>query len=708
MRKQTSVKKGLGTFEGVFTPTILTILGVILFLRLGWVVGNVGFLGALSIIILAHTITFSTGLSVASMVSNTEIGAGGAYSIISRSLGLETGGAIGIPLFLSQAFSVSFYIIGFTELWHGFFPEQPVILVSLVTWLILACISLLSASLAFKIQYFILFAVFLSLASFFGGPSLHEGSIILWGKMQEATYWETFAIFFPAVTGILAGVSMSGELRTPRKSIIRGTLAAILLGFVVYVFCAFWFSYRAPEQMLLADTAIILQLGLSKTMIVAGIMGAVLSSALSTMVSAPRTLAALADDRLVPFSKNLAAKARNGEPRNAIILSALISFVVLLVGNLNMLASLLTLFFLMTYGTINLAVFIEQASGIVSFRPQLHVSILIPIFGFLGCIFSMFLISKVFTLLTFVIIGMIYYFLAKRNLISPTGDVRGGFFTLVSEWAAQKAMSRPYHPRLWKPFLLVPVESHDDLRRIIRLVRSIIYPSGRIYCLTINTQAGYPDSQPADGLDSILEPLKEEHLFIQQIMVDGKNSFDVDLPIVTQTLLSTFLPPNAVLFTISHELNKRKSLEHLLRQVSPLKLGIILLYVHPKYGFGQERKINLWLRDKSPNTHLAVLTALQLLRNWEGTLTLSRTVSTKKEAALAASQMESFMEKARLPVNTKINIVQGDFTKTIASHTADLTIIGMPKTYQQVLDLIEIIPNTVIFVSDSGLESALA
>jgi len=439
MNKQVSAKKGLGTFEGVFTPTVLTILGVILYLRLGWVVGNVGFIGALTIIVLSHAITISTGLSVASMVSNTEIGAGGAYSIISRSLGLETGGAIGIPLYISQAFSVAFYIIGFAELWHYFFPEQNILLVCLITWLFLAIIAMLSAGLAFKVQYIILFAVILSLLSFFIGPSLNNGSIVLIGKMQEATYWETFAIFFPAVTGILAGVSMSGELRTPRKSIIQGMLAAITLGFIVYVCCAFLFSSRVSEEMLLQENLIILRLGFSKILIISGIMGAVLSSALSTMVSAPRTLAALADDRLVPFPKIFAAKAKNGEPRNAVIITAFISLVVLMVGNLDILASLLTLFFLMTYGTINLAVLMEQMSGVVSFRPQLRISIMIPVIGFLGCVFSMFLISKIFTLVTLVIISSIYYFLTKRNLYSPNGDVRGGFLSIISEWAAQKS-----------------------------------------------------------------------------------------------------------------------------------------------------------------------------------------------------------------------------------------------------------------------------
>ena len=101
-----AASKKFGTFEGVFTPTILTILGAIMYLRLGWVVGNAGFGGALVIILLAKLVTVTTGLAIASMASNIKIGPGGSYAIISRSLGLEIGGAVGIPLYLSQALVV--------------------------------------------------------------------------------------------------------------------------------------------------------------------------------------------------------------------------------------------------------------------------------------------------------------------------------------------------------------------------------------------------------------------------------------------------------------------------------------------------------------------------------------------------------------------------------------------------------------------------
>jgi len=190
-------QNGLGTFEGVYIPTILTILGVIMYLRLGWVVGNAGFIGTLIIIAVSHVITICSVLSMSSLLTNIKnIGEGGAYAIISRSLGLEIGGAIGIPLYISQAVYVAFYIIGFTELWQSMFPQHDFRLVSFITWLLLTVLSLISARLAFKLQFFVLMAIALSLVSFFAGPSVNTSAPVLWGNFTHSGFWGTFAIFF--------------------------------------------------------------------------------------------------------------------------------------------------------------------------------------------------------------------------------------------------------------------------------------------------------------------------------------------------------------------------------------------------------------------------------------------------------------------------------------------------------------------------------
>jgi amino acid transporter len=232
----------------VFTPTLLTILGVIMFLREGWVVGNAGLLGGLFIILLAYAITGTTGLAMSSMTTNIRLGAGGAYAIVAQSLGLEIGGALGIPRYLSQALAVTMYLFGFREGWLWVFPSHNALLVDVLAFLTLYLIAYLSLDLAIRVQYVIMAVIGAALVSI--GVAAFQGSMVIpfedvqmWGDFRGApedgfpgtTFWVVFAVFFPASTGIMAGANLSGDLKNPRRSIPLGTMAAIGVSLVVYL-----------------------------------------------------------------------------------------------------------------------------------------------------------------------------------------------------------------------------------------------------------------------------------------------------------------------------------------------------------------------------------------------------------------------------------------------------------------------------------------
>ncbi|MCB0064434.1 MAG: hypothetical protein KDE19_20055, partial [Caldilineaceae bacterium] len=208
-------KGRFGTFAGVLTPNLLTILGLILFLRTGWVVGQAGLAGALVIILIANSITLLTGLSLSAIATSMHVRTGGNYYLISRSLGLEIGGAIGIPLYLSQAISVAFYIIGFTEALTSLptLAELNPRIISSVVALLFGVIAYLGADFALRIQYVVLAALAAALVSFFAG-GWGEWSAPVWTSHYDVgvNFWAVFAIFFPAVTGITVGASMSGDL----------------------------------------------------------------------------------------------------------------------------------------------------------------------------------------------------------------------------------------------------------------------------------------------------------------------------------------------------------------------------------------------------------------------------------------------------------------------------------------------------------------
>ncbi|NIS69484.1 MAG: hypothetical protein GTO12_11195 [Proteobacteria bacterium] len=397
-----------------------------MYLRLGWVVGNAGFIGALVIILLAKSVTICTGLSMSSITTNIKIGAGGAYSIISKSLGLEAGGSIGISLYIAQTLSAALYIIGFTEAWLRVFPGHEPILVSSVAWITLLVISYISAHLAIRVQYLIMAVIGVSLLSFFLSPARPVPQLILVGNFEDASFWRVFAVFFPAVTGIMAGANLSGDLKDPRRAIPFGTISAIIVTMVIYVGIAYFAGRISTPAELRTNQLIMVDKALWSQAVIAGIMGATLSSALGSMLGAPRILQALAEHKTVPFSRIFAAKTKTNEPRNAIIFTGIFIELALITGNLNFLASLITMFFLITYGILNLVVFLEQAMKIISFRPTFKVPQFVPLLGALQCIAIMFLIDPIFSGVAVTVIVILYIWLARRELEAKWGDIRGG------------------------------------------------------------------------------------------------------------------------------------------------------------------------------------------------------------------------------------------------------------------------------------------
>ena len=270
-----------GAFGGVFVPSILTILGVIMYLRLPWVVGQAGLWMTVGIIVVAHVISVTTGLSVSSIATDKKVKAGGNYYIISRSLGLPIGGTLGIALFVGLSFSVSLYIIGFVE---SFLPtlgieatKDAIRLYGTLAVLAISGIVLVSTSLAIKMQYFILAAILLSLASiFFGEPGVKSAGPVLAPLPNGASLMVLFGIFFPAVTGFTAGVQMSGDLEDPKSSIPIGTMAAIGVGFLIYIALAVFLAFRADAAALVGNTTLLQDIAWAPELVLAGIWGATL------------------------------------------------------------------------------------------------------------------------------------------------------------------------------------------------------------------------------------------------------------------------------------------------------------------------------------------------------------------------------------------------------------------------------------------------
>ena len=301
------VVKSFGTFKGVFTPSLITILGAILFLRMGWLVGHTGIITTLLIITFASALTFITGLSVASTATNMNVKGGGVYYIVSRSLGIETGASVGLPLYLAQACGIAFYITGFSEALSGSFTSYvviPELYISITILCLLTLVSYKSTDFALKIQLLLLGVIIIALVSIFtGDPSqlnLALDSKEAFGTIPKVTFWQAFAVFFPAVTGIEAGLSMSGVLKNPSRSLPLGTIGAVVTGFMVYGCLALFLHYFVPQSYLKSQPLVLYHIAQVGFFVLLGIWGATLSSALGGLLGAPRTLQALAKDRIIP------------------------------------------------------------------------------------------------------------------------------------------------------------------------------------------------------------------------------------------------------------------------------------------------------------------------------------------------------------------------------------------------------------------------
>lgn len=731
MKNQPKTIKKFGTFGGVFTPTLLTILGVIMYLRLGWVVGNAGLLGAWLIILISFLITLCTALSMSAITTNIRIGAGGAYAIISQALGLEVGGSLGIPRYISQGLAVTMYIFGFREGWLFLFPEHNAFLIDIIVFASLFTIAYISANLAIKTQFFIMGVIVLSLISIV--MAAYDGSMqqplsdsLSWGSFKGSiengfsgsNFWIVFAVFFPAATGIMAGANMSGELKDPKQSIPTGTLWAIGVSFVIYMFMAFWISRSATENELLNNYYVMVDKAYFGPLIVAGILGATFSSALASIVGSSRILFAMGEHKVLPYSNILAGTSKNGQPRNAMMVTGILIFFTLLLRNLNAVAPLVTLFFLITYAMINIVVIIEQRLGLISYRPVFKIHKWVPWIGLISSIFTMFIINPTVSLVSIAIVLMVYWYLSRQNLETPFEDVRSGLFVSFAEWAAKHTWGmKKMQQRAWKANLMVPVRDVNGLKGSFEFLRNIAKPKGSIKLLGIEPFNEH--SKLAEQLEDISASFRTKGVFSSSTVIHT-DQFANGINYGSQALQGAFFRPNILFLNLQDHDDYEIELKPVMTESMRLEIGILLFNLHTTALLGQRNTINVWVSDRKGNWELggfdignldlSILVAYKLKMNWNARIRLITVVENQNEEANAKEFLKSLTQLARLP-QTLTEVYVGDFNDVVTkAPSADINIFGMQDTlpYDFIKDMTQKTNSSCLFVRDSGHESILA
>ncbi len=464
----------LGTFGGVFTPSLLTILGLVLFLRLGFVVGNVGLVQMLVMLVLATSVSVLTTISLAAIATNLRVGGGGVYFIISRTLGPAFGGAIGLVLYLAMSVSVAFYTIGLGEAVASVIGSSSSMaprLIAAVTIVGLAALAWVGADIATKLQYVVLVCLVIAIVAYFVGvvPDLSVGTAAdnLGAPSAGNGFWVSFAIFFPAITGFTQGVAMSGDLKTPSRSITIGTFGAIGVSTLVYAAVIVTFAMAVPLQTLRDDTSIMRSLAPSPALIDVGVVAATLSSAIASMLGAPRTLQRLAGDRLVPALQPFErGSGTDNNPRRGVALTAAIALFTVAVADLDLVAPIISMFFLASYGMINYATYSEARAASTSFRPTFRFfDWRLSLLGTMGCIAVILAIDPFAGALAGVAVFSLYRYLNGSSQQSRWADSTRGFH--ASEVRTHlKAMGPNLEPgRDWRP-CTVAFASRDPFRRL--------------------------------------------------------------------------------------------------------------------------------------------------------------------------------------------------------------------------------------------------
>ncbi len=701
-----------GMFPGVFVPCVLTILGVIMFMRTGYVTAGVGVWLALLILGLSKLITLATALSLSAVASNLKMRGGGVYFMISRVLGPDFGGSIGITLYLAQATSVAFYVIGFTEalfatlapalslieLWgmngHQLilaFHVQPILSSAVVVGLFV--LTFKGADIAIKAQYVVLVVLMLAVASFLIGGALKFDTATFQAATRPAGigFWAAFAIFFPAATGITAGANMSGDLKNPARTIPWGTLLAIFFTMGVYVAQILLMAGSTPKEQLLQDPFISLQkmAGWLWPLVLLGVFAATLSSALSSFLGAPRILQAMGEDRLMKvlvfFGKGAGP---TNEPRRATVVTFVFALCVIWAGDLNAVAEVISMFFLIAYGMINLSAFVESKAGNPSFRPTFRFfHWTTGLVGAVACGVAMVKINDTYALLALAIVAVIYFYFRKQDIETSYGDAKRGFIfqrTRDNLFYLEEARA---HPKNWRPILVAVSENPVKQAQLVRVggwlesrrgLYSVVHIAERPDD-DLAAKVQYRDARRAD----LRRQTEAEGIvaFSEALVV---NDFHQGLADFLQSYSLGGLRPNTVLTampTAETEQSRERFLQTV-RTIAAFDLNLLILKPGDIAPQKRRRTIDLWWRGKRNGSLMALFAYLMTLdRTWSGAkVRLLRVVADEAEERESRRLMEELRGHSRISAEIQLIRSESSPYEVIAATSgpvADLVMVGL-------------------------------
>lgn len=714
--------KKFGTFEGVFIPSIEAILGTVLFLILPKQVAETGLVRMFFIILFAHTVTVSTAFSLSDCATNlNRIGAGGMYALVRKSLGIALGGSIGIQLYLAQAASIAFYSTGFAE------PLQPLIasapffesfvqmfpdpqrqqqMIALFIYVVFFIVVFIGADFTIKLQKGILIILFLSVFSIFltpfiGGQEIISSSINMWGpnystRNSMIIMVLVFTTFFPAVTGIGAGVGMSGDLKTPQKSIVTGTFTAIFVGLLVYLLAALVFAFIRPE--LLINNSLITVMGFDQRSIPAvivfiGILVATSSSGLSYFMTGPRTLFAIMDDNLLPKSWSILKKDvfKGGkEPRVAIILTALLGVGVIFSGGTETISTIVGIAFLAVYGWINLAAFLERISRNPSFRPSSSGHWIISLYGFIICTVVMIIFSPPVSIAIGLGISafqiILFLLILKYKSKNKVEGVWWGVIFSIAGFLISKLRHIVQGTKNWRPVVKVFAfcnSTDTPNNAVLRIGEMIARYQGLVTSHVVTTK---DDDRLKEMERGLVEP-------VNKVIVNGRSDITMAVKSIIQAGNYSNIKSNTVLLQYDNRVDWECVVDQV---VNTSGMNLMLYKDNPFFSWKSARNvysdynIDVWWRGTANGNLSALISYIIHRSNLAGkvktNVRIIRKIDGDDQMGETKKELETLITKARL-TGSPLILPRDDrgILETIkdVSRDANLIMIGLPDTKKE-------------------------
>ncbi|MGB5666090.1 MAG: amino acid permease, partial [Maribacter sp.] len=634
-----------------------------------------------------HIIAVTTGLSVSSVATDKKIGAGGIYYVLSRSMGIPIGGSIGIALYVGTAFSIALYLIGFSESFNSFFGFGMAVndfrLTGTIALISLTALALISTSVALKSQFLILAAIIISLiAIFFGTMEFAPVTVPLVSTEGAVPLEVVFAIFFPAVTGFTAGIAMSGDLKDPKKSIPIGTLSAIAVGLVVYIALAIFMAFSINPEVLKTDYNILMKMALFAPAVVAGIWGATLSSALGGILGGPRILQAMSIDKVTPkiFGKG---KGRNNEPVNALFMVFVIAEAGILIGELDVIARVVSMFYLTAYGFINISYFLESWAN-PDFQPTFKIKRWIGLLGFIACFVVMFKLDMIAMLAAFAVIGGLYFGLQRKEVKIQSNDVWRSVWENVVNKGLKKIDAKDDENSNWNPNIILFSGKSDHQSYLLELGKTVSGRTGIVtnFKLILDTKNDIPLRKTEQTVRD--DNFQELGIFARQIKVD--NIYE-GITNIASTFGFSGVEPNTIMMGWPKGLENSTEYSKMTETLLHLDYNLLYLDFDRKTKFGKYQTVDLWWRETdSKNAEMMLNIARFIIASpkWNNTNIRVLFVNNNNvDTTIIHEKISKLVEDLRVNVEIKIlnnAVEQKPFYDIIAeqSATTDLTVVGIP------------------------------